>query len=83
MHGGFPGGCQSAETLGQQCFRVRPRCLPACMPTAAHCCCSLPLQRVFEHLFARMSEGGGGNKFLVECSFLEIYNEVRRAFVLR
>jgi len=33
------------------------------------------IQRVFEHLFARMAEAGG--KHLLECSFLEIYNEVR------
>lgn len=33
------------------------------------------IQRVFEHLFARMAERGG--KHLLECSFLEIYNEVR------
>lgn len=32
------------------------------------------IQRVFEHLFARMVERGG--KHLLECSFLEIYNEV-------
>ncbi|EFN57204.1 hypothetical protein CHLNCDRAFT_10198, partial [Chlorella variabilis] len=32
------------------------------------------IQRVFEHLFARIARGGG--KFLLECSFLaEIYNE--------
>ncbi|PRW34071.1 phragmoplast orienting kinesin 2 [Chlorella sorokiniana] len=31
------------------------------------------IQRVFEHLFARMAEAGG--KHLLECSFLEIYNE--------
>lgn len=35
------------------------------------------IQRVFEHLFARMAEAGG--KHLLECSFLEIYNEVRLA----
>ena len=52
---------------------LRASPLPARLP--AH---PFVLQRVFEHLFARMSEGGGGNKFLVECSFLEIYNEVRR-----
>lgn len=34
------------------------------------------IQRVFEHLFARMAQGGG--KHLLECSFLEIYNEVGR-----
>lgn len=33
------------------------------------------IQRVFEHLFARMAEAGG--KHLLECSFLEIYNEAR------
>ena len=32
------------------------------------------IQRVFEHLFARMAEAGG--KHLLECYFLEIYNEV-------
>lgn len=32
---------------------------------------------VFEHLFGRIAEGGG--KYLLECSFLEIYNEVGRA----
>jgi kinesin family protein 15 len=34
------------------------------------------IQRVFEHLFGRIAQAGG--KFLLECSFLEIYNEVRR-----
>lgn len=34
------------------------------------------IQRVFEHLFARMAQGGG--KHLLECSFLEIYNEASR-----
>lgn len=34
------------------------------------------IQRVFEHLFARMAEAGG--KHLLECSFLEIYNEARK-----
>jgi kinesin family protein 15 len=31
------------------------------------------IQRVFEHLFARITKGGG--KYLLECSFLELYNE--------
>ena len=34
------------------------------------------IQRVFEHLFGRIAQAGG--KFLLECSFLEIYNEVRQ-----
>lgn len=31
------------------------------------------IQRVFEHLFARIAASGG--KHLLECSFLELYNE--------
>jgi len=40
-------------------------------PAGHHACSSLPalLQ------FGRIAEGGG--KYLLECSFLEIYNEVR------
>ena len=32
------------------------------------------IQRVFEHLFARIAQAGG--KHLLECSMMEIYNEV-------